>query len=78
MAPQPGDGQAAALQAYKLSLNVLAAPTGSFDVAAASRSKVVFEGGGKCASCHSGALFTDADATEHPPSDSMADPEAPS
>jgi len=67
-----------ALQAYQLSLQAPAAPAGSFDAAAAVRGKLVFDGAGKCVSCHSGALFTDANATLHPPSDSMAEPESPS
>ena len=67
-----------ALQAYQLSLKAPAAPAGSFDVAAAARGKAVFEGAGKCVSCHGGALFTDANATLHPPADSMAEPETPS
>ena len=67
-----------ALQAYQLSLKAPAAPAGSFDMAAAGRGKLVFEGAGKCASCHSGALFTDANMTLHPPTDSMAEPESPS
>lgn len=67
-----------ALQAYQLSLKAPAAPAGSFDAAAAARGKVVFEGDGKCVACHSGALFTDANSTLHPPSDSMAEPESPS
>jgi mono/diheme cytochrome c family protein len=67
-----------ALQAYQLSLTAPPAPVGSFDAAAAARGKVVFDGAGKCASCHSGALYTDANATLHPPSDSMAEPESPS
>jgi mono/diheme cytochrome c family protein len=71
-------GKLPALQAYQLSLKAPAAPTGSFDAAAAARGRLVFDGGGKCASCHTGALFTDANATLHAPSDSMAEPEAPS
>lgn len=67
-----------ALQAYQLSLKAPAAPAGSFDTRAAARGKLVFEGAGKCASCHTGALFTDANSTLHPPSDSMAEPESPS
>lgn len=67
-----------ALQAYQLSLKAPAAPAGSFDATAAARGKLVFEGAGKCASCHTGALFTDANSTLHPPSDSMAEPESPS
>jgi mono/diheme cytochrome c family protein len=71
-------GKLPALQAYQLSLKSPVPPQGSFDAAAAARGKVVFEGAGKCASCHSGALFTDANATLHPPGDSMAEPEMPS
>ncbi len=67
-----------ALQAYQLSLPAPAPPSGSFDPVAAARGKAVFEGAGQCASCHSGALFTDANTRLHPPGDSMAEPEAPS
>jgi mono/diheme cytochrome c family protein len=67
-----------ALQAYQLSLAAPAPPAGSFDPAAAARGKLVFEGGGRCASCHSGPAFTDANATLHPAADSMAEPESPS
>ena len=67
-----------ALQAYQLSLAAPPPPAGSFDAAAAARGKLVFEGAGKCVSCHSGATFTDANTTLHPPADSMAEPETPS
>lgn len=67
-----------ALQAYQLTLLAPAAAAGSFDSAAAARGKLVFEGAGQCASCHSGALFTDANTRLHPPADSMAEPETPS
>jgi len=67
-----------ALQAYQLSLAAPAAPTGRFDPVAAARGQQVFAGAGGCAACHSGALFTDANAMLHPPSDSMAEPETPS
>jgi len=67
-----------ALQAYQLSLKAPAAPVGSFDVAAAARGKLVFDGAGQCATCHSGALYTDANTTLHPSADSMAEPETPS
>ena len=67
-----------ALQAYQLSLAAPAAPAGSFDAAAAARGKTVFEGAGQCASCHSGALFTDANTRLHPPADSVVEPETPS
>jgi mono/diheme cytochrome c family protein len=67
-----------ALQAYQLSLSAPPAPAGSFDASAAARGKLVFDGAGQCVSCHSGALFTDANSTLHAPSDSMAEPESPS
>jgi mono/diheme cytochrome c family protein len=67
-----------ALQAYQLSLAAPAAPTGSFDTAAAARGKLLFEGKAQCMSCHSGSLFTDANQMLHPPSDSVAEPETPS
>lgn len=67
-----------ALQAYQLSLQPPAPPAGSFDAAAAQRGKLVFEGAGRCATCHSGALFTDGNSRLHPPGDSMAEPESPS
>ncbi len=67
-----------ALQAYQLSIAAPAAPAGSFDVVAAARGKAVFEGAGQCATCHSGALFTDANTRLHPPADSVVEPETPS
>jgi mono/diheme cytochrome c family protein len=67
-----------ALQAYQLSLNAPAPPAGSFDPAAAQRGKALFQGAGKCAGCHSGDTFTDANDRLHPPGDSMAEPETPS
>ncbi|AGW95379.1 hypothetical protein N234_35540 [Ralstonia pickettii DTP0602] len=67
-----------ALQAYQLSLGAPPAPAGSFDSAAALRGKIVFEGAGRCATCHSGPAFTDANSVLHPPADSMAEPETPS
>jgi len=67
-----------ALQAYQLSLAAPPAPAGSFDATAAARGKLIFEGKAQCISCHTGALFTDANSMLHPPSDSMAEPESPS
>lgn len=67
-----------ALQAYQLTLKAPAAPAGSFDSAAAARGKLVFDGGGKCVTCHSGGSFTDANSMLHSPADSMAEPESPS
>ena len=71
-------GKLPALQAYQLSLKAPKPPPGSFDSVAAARGKRVFEGAGQCVACHSGKLFTDANAQLHPPSDSMAEAESPS
>jgi hypothetical protein len=65
----------AGLQAYQLSLAAPAAPAGSFDPVAASRGQALFAGVARCAACHSGAEFTDANLRLHPPSDSMGEPE---
>src|SRR5690348_3193268 len=63
-----------ALQVYELSLAAPAPPAGSFDAAAAARGKQVFEGPGKCATCHAGATFTDANERLHEPSEIPTDP----
>lgn len=65
------------LQAYQLSLQAPAPPSTSFDPTAAARGKVVFEGAGRCASCHVGTAFTDATisaTTLHSPSQIPTDP----
>ncbi len=67
-----------ALQAYQLSLRAPAPPKGSFNATAALRGKRVFEGKGRCDTCHVAPLFTDANTRLHPPADSMAEPEFPS
>lgn len=63
------------LQTYQLTLTAPPAVAGSFDPAAAARGKAVFEGQGKCASCHSGPLFTDANSRLHDPSEVVSEPE---
>ena len=62
-----------ALQEYQLSIAAPTPPAGSFDAAAASRGKDVFAG--KCASCHSGSLLTDANQRLHAPSEVVSEPE---
>ncbi len=64
-----------ALQAYQLSLEAPPAPAGSFDTAAAARGQIVFNGAGTCATCHSGARMTDANARLHPAADVVSEPE---
>lgn len=53
-------GKLPALQAYQYALDAPAAPAMSFDVAMARRGEALFNGAARCASCHTGALFTDA------------------
>jgi len=65
----------AALQAYQLSISSPPAPAGSFDAAAAARGKVVFDGAGKCSSCHTGTHFTDAPGKLHSPMEVVSEPE---
>ncbi|MEO7150982.1 MAG: c-type cytochrome [Burkholderiaceae bacterium] len=64
-----------ALQAYQLSLAAPPPPLGSFDAVAAARGKLVFEGSGTCATCHTGDRLTDANARLHPPGDAVSEPE---
>ena len=68
-----------ALQAYQLSLLAPPAPA-NFDVAAANRGSILFSAAGKakCATCHSGAEFTDANTRLHPPSDAVSEADEPS
>jgi hypothetical protein len=49
-----------ALLAYQLTLTAPPPPSGSFNSAAATRGRVVFNGAGRCATCHQGTLYTQA------------------
>ncbi|HEY9448500.1 MAG TPA: hypothetical protein VIQ60_02065 [Gemmatimonadaceae bacterium] len=64
-----------ALQAYQLSLQTPDPPEGSFDAAAAQRGRAVFEGAGRCSTCHVGDLLTDANTRLHDPSEVVSEPE---
>lgn len=64
-----------ALQEYQLSLSAPPPPAGSFDPAAAARGQQVFNGAGKCSSCHTGSLLSDGNVRLHPPSDVVSEPE---
>ena len=64
-----------ALQAYQLSIAAPPPPQGSFEAMAAVRGKAVFEGQGRCAGCHSGPEFTDANERLHPPAEVVSEPE---
>jgi hypothetical protein len=48
-----------ALHYYQLSLPAPAPPKGSFDRAAALRGKAIFDGKGRCSSCHVPPRFTE-------------------
>ncbi len=48
-----------ALHFYQLSLPDPVAPPGTYDVATASRGKVLFDGKAKCATCHVPPIFTE-------------------
>ena len=64
-----------ALQAYQLSIAAPPPPAGSFDTTAAARGKLLFNTAGKCATCHTGDKFTDANTRLHPPTDAVSEPE---
>jgi mono/diheme cytochrome c family protein len=60
-----------ALRAYQHSLKTPPPPAGSFDQAAAQRGRAVFEGAGRCASCHQGDRRTEE--ALHAPADTGSD-----
>jgi mono/diheme cytochrome c family protein len=62
------------LQAYELSLQPPAPPAASFDAAAAARGDALFEGQAKCATCHTGAIRTDANVRLHSTTEIPTDP----
>ena len=61
-----------ALREYQHSLAKPAPPAGSFDAAAAARGRTLFAGSARCATCHSGASFTDEKL--HAPAETGMDP----
>jgi mono/diheme cytochrome c family protein len=63
-----------ALRQYQLSLAAPKPAAGSFDAAAADRGKLVFNGTGKCSTCHVGSTFTDVNSGRlHAPSETGMD-----
>ena len=60
-------GKLANLHFFQLALEAPPAPAGSFDAAAAKRGQVVFDGAGKCATCHVPPLFTEPGWNMHKP-----------
>jgi mono/diheme cytochrome c family protein len=66
----------AALRSYQLSLSKPAPPAGSYDVAAAARGGVLFDGAASCASCHAGSTYTDVNSGRlHAPEETGMDPQ---
>jgi hypothetical protein len=55
-----------ALLAYQLSLEAPPPPAGSFDEAAAARGREIFNGVGRCSTCHIGPTYTDVDQGPDP------------
>jgi hypothetical protein len=64
-----------ALQEYQLSIAAPVPPAGSFDATKAARGQKVFEGDGKCATCHTGSLLSDSNTKLHDPSEVVSEPE---
>jgi hypothetical protein len=59
----------AALHFYQLAIPAPTPPAGSFDESAAARGKEIFDGKGKCSSCHVPPLFTEPGNNLHSPSE---------
>jgi hypothetical protein len=63
----------AALHFYQLAIPAPRPPAGSFDAAAATRGKEVFNGKGQCATCHVPPLFTEPGENLHSPKEMGVD-----
>jgi cytochrome c peroxidase len=64
-----------ALQEYQWSIPAPTPPADKFNPDAAARGKMVFEGAGKCSTCHNGDMLTDANSKLHDPSEVVSEPE---
>ena len=65
--------QLASLHSYQLAIAAPASPKGSFDEDAAERGEAVFNGSGKCSSCHVPPLYTEPGWNMHTPSEVCVD-----
>jgi len=63
----------AALHFYQLAIAAPAPPPGSFDAESAKRGRAVFNGSGKCASCHVPPLYTEPGWNLHAPGEVCVD-----
>jgi len=67
--PDKTTAKLAALHFYQLSIPAPKAPAGSYNKAAFERGKTVFNGSGKCATCHVPPLYTEPGYNMHAPSE---------
>jgi hypothetical protein len=67
--PDKTTAKLAALHYYQLSIPAPKAPAGSYDKAAFERGKAVFNGPGKCATCHVPPLYSEPGHNMHAPSE---------
>jgi hypothetical protein len=65
--PDRTTGKLAALHFYQLSIPAAKAPAGSYDKAAFERGKAIFNGSGRCSTCHVPPLFTEPGHNLHAP-----------
>jgi hypothetical protein len=65
--------QLASLHFYQLAIPAPTPPKGSFDEAAAKRGEAIFNGTGKCSSCHVPPLYTEPGWNMHTPSEVCVD-----
>src|SRR5262249_5431563 len=65
--PDNVSAKLAALHFYQLAIPAPKPPAGSFDASAAARGKALFDGRGRCASCHGPPTFTEPGNTLHTP-----------
>jgi hypothetical protein len=68
-APDKVTAKLAALHFYQLSIPAPKAPAGSYDKVAFERGRTVFNGPGKCATCHVPPLFSEPGQNLHTPSE---------
>jgi hypothetical protein len=66
-------GKLPALQAYQLALAAPRPAKGTYNAAAARRGKAIFDGKGRCSSCHMPPTFSDAGENVHTPASICTD-----
>ena len=66
-------GELPALHFYQLAIPAPKPPAGSFDSAAAARGQLVFNGAGKCSTCHVPPIFTEPGNNLHSPAELCVD-----